>query len=727
MVFILSEGWCDGLEAVWVGGIKKALTQTSVDADGGVHFSIESYGNLADVVFHDGRPGQVSDSSLVAGSTGRLSVNDRFAGMCYVHVRLTYNENQFTGGPPEFSWQLRGYRCYDVRKDTSVGGVGPHRLDNPATWEWTENPALHAYNFMAGIRAEGSIVLGPGIPFYDLATPSFIAAANICDETVALEAGGTEKRYRCNVVIVGDDADFRSLISPVIQAMAGYLLENQGSFGLLAGAAQLPVITVTDGDVRVGPERRFSMSLSRTERSNEVYGQFIDPAAGWQANSYPPIISAEARAEDGEPLRLPADLGAVPSASQAQRIARARLRETRAQANGTETYGYHLLFLEPGDWITRQSAKYGWTKLFRVMTRQRNADDSITVALREVNNQIHAWASSDEQPVELPGVAPGQPGYLTTVSDFSAEAIMVTAESGAQRPAVQLTWAPIDDDTIDAVIIEYRRLNTVAATRLRDDSPTDGLYIVDTIGSGDQYEFRATLSTTPVRPTTWTLWVGVQTGQSQIAPGSINFDSLAQSVRDGFKPIVPIRYLALAAMEEASQSWTQETSNHVTDVNTSASFTQQIRVQVSATQALATQLTELQAQVGTDIQAQIAQEATVRASADGALAQQIDTVSTTVNGNTVAIQTVAAAAASIDGRLAATWSVTLDVDGNVSGIKAYNDGETSSFSILAEHVNITALSDFNVSTGSLNVDGDLNVGNKVFIRAGSNPRIEIYD
>src|SRR5258706_6920956 len=29
LVYILSEGWCDGLEAVWVGGIKKALTQTS--------------------------------------------------------------------------------------------------------------------------------------------------------------------------------------------------------------------------------------------------------------------------------------------------------------------------------------------------------------------------------------------------------------------------------------------------------------------------------------------------------------------------------------------------------------------------------------------------------------------------------------------------------------------------------------------------------------------------
>lgn len=727
LVYILSEGWCDGLEAVWISGKKKTLTQVGVEADGTIRYSIQGYGTLANVRFHDGRPGQLADAALIQNSSGRLTLNDRFAGMCYVHVTLLYDENQFTGGPPEFSWQLRGYRCYDVRKDTTVGGSGTHRLDDPATWQWTENPALHGYNFMAGIRAEDSVVLGPGIPFYDLGAPSFMAAANICDETVALEVGGTEARYRCNTIIVGDDSDFRSLIAPVIQAMAGYLLEEQGSFGLLAGAAQLPVVTITDGDIRVGPERRLSMSLSRTERSNEVYGQFIDPSAGWQANSYPPIISVEARAEDGEPLRLSQDLGAVPSASQAQRIAKARLRETRAQANGTITLGYHMLFLDPGDWISWKSDRYGWTKLFRVMTRQRNADDSITVALREVNNQIYAWASSDEQPVELPGAAPGDPGYLTTVSDFSAEAIMVTAESGAERPVVQLTWASIDDATIDAVIIEYRRLNTIAATRLRDDSPGDGLYIVDTIGSGDQYEFRATISTTPVRPTTWTLWVGVQTGQAQIAPGSINFDSLAQSVRDGFKPIVNIRWLALAAIEEASQSWTQETSNHVGDVSASASFTQQIRLQVSATEALATQLTQLQAQVGTDIQAQIAQEATARATADGALATQINTVSASVAGNTAAIQTVSAAVAGIDGKLAATWSVTLDVNGQVSGIKAYNDGSTSSFSILAEHVNITALSDFNVSTGSLNVSGDLNVNNRVFIRSGSNPRIEIYD
>jgi hypothetical protein len=725
-VYVLSEGWCDGLEFVWIGGNKKALTQIADDGQGMKTFRIQDYGGLATVFFHDGRPGQSYDVDLITNSSNRYTSQDRFAGMCYVHVVLIYNEDQFPGGPPEFSWQMRGYRCYDVRKDSTIGGAGTHRVDDPTTWEFSENPAVQAYNFLMGIQAENSVVLGPDVPNYDLLGPMFMLAANVCDETVVLEGGGSERRYRSAYIVVGEDSDFRSLLSPIIQAMAGYLLEFQGQFGILAGASQTPVVTVTDGDFRVGPEQRFSMKLSRTERTNEVYGQFVDPEAGYQANSYPPIISADALAEDGEPLRVPLDLAAVPSVTQAQRIARARLRETRAQANGTFTLGYHLMFLDPGDWIRWQSNRYGWTKLFRVMTRQLNSDDSVTIALREVNNGIYDWGTGDEQPVTPPGIPPGDPGYMTTVANFSAEAIMITATNGGERPAVKLTWAPVDDDTVDAVIIEYRRINTIAATRLRDDSPKDGQYIFDTVGSGDQFEFRATIATTPVRPTTWTLWVGVQTGQATIPPGSIDFDALTQAVRDKFKPI-PIRYLALDAIQDAKFTWEQETKNRVADVLTSASFTTQIRLQVSATEALATRLDILQAQVGDDIQSQIAEEAIARANADGALASQINTVSTTVNGHSAAIQTNATAVADINGKLSATYTITTDVNGHVSGIRLYNDGTTSDFSILADQVNITALSDFNVSTGSLNVSGDLNVGNVIFIRAGSNPRIEIYD
>lgn len=727
LVYILSEGWCDGLEAVWIGGKKKTLTQISTNGNGMTTYSVEGYGGLAQVRFHDGRPGQASDALSVIYSAGRLVAADRFAGMCYVAVTLIYEPEQFASGPPEFTWQLRGYRCYDVRKDSTAGGVGLHRLNDPATWQWTENPAVHAYNFLAGIVAEGQVVLGPGIPAYDLIASTFIAAANVCDETVALTAGGTEPRYRCAYVLVGEDADFRSLIEPLIQSMAGYLIEYQGSFGLLAGAAQVSVVTITDDDFRIGPEQRFSMGLSRTERTNEVYGQFVDPAAGYQANSYPPIISASARAEDGEPLRVSLDLAAVPSGTQAQRIGTVRLRETRAQANGTHTLGNHLLFLDPGDWITWQSARYGWTKLFRVMTRQLNLDDSVTVALREVNYQIYTWSSSDEKPIEIPGGVPGDPGYASTVSSFSAEAIMIDAESGAKRPAVKLTWTPVDDPTVDAVIIEYRRINAVAATRLRDDSPEDGAYVFDTVGAGDQYEFRATIATTPVRPTTWTTWVGVQVGQSQLPPGSINFDDLAQSAKDAFKPIVPIRYLALATIEEATQSFTQETFNHVQDTNARASFSSQIRLQVSKTEALATKLEILEAQVGEDIQAQIAAEATARANADGALSQRIDTVSATAAGNTAAIQTVSQAVATVDGKMSATWMVTLDVNGKISGIKSYNDGTVSSFQLTADHIVINALADLSINTGALNVSGEMNIGNKIFFRPGSNPRIEVYD
>lgn len=94
------------------------------------------------------------------------------------------------GGRPRFGFVLKGGRRYDLRKDDTVaGGSGPHRWDDPSTWEWSENAIVNWYNYERGVFADGDtsdetkLLVGRGLSADELPPVDLvIAAANLCDE-----------------------------------------------------------------------------------------------------------------------------------------------------------------------------------------------------------------------------------------------------------------------------------------------------------------------------------------------------------------------------------------------------------------------------------------------------------------------------------------------------------------------------------------------------------------
>lgn len=549
MVYILSDGWCGPISRIRVndttvsigaagsaGGGKAtglvSLTPThgEVQRLGVTGFGTGGAAGAGEpsfiIQYFDGRPGQAAHSGLVSRSAtasskpGTLTSADRFAGQAYVVVTMWRDRGNFDA-IPEMLFEFEGYRCYDPRKDSTAGGTGLHRLADPATWQTTDNPSVHIYNYIVGIQSEGQSFLGVQAPAYDVMTDLFISAANICDEAVTLEGGGTEPRYGSAHVIAATDADHRSQIAPMVQAMAGYLVERGGRFGVVAGAAQMAVATITDNDIVWDRGVEWSASKSRLNRINEVYGQFTDPNAGWQGNSYPPERSAGDLAYDGERLAVSFDLAAVQSVTQAQRIARIRRRETRRESTSTLALGFAYCWLDAGDWITWNSGIFNTARIYRIMSRDLNADDTVTLDLQEVGNEIYSWTAADERPYTAPPTSPAEPPLASTVSEFAVQADVV-----ADRAVVRATWAAITDTRITAVIIEYRPVGTTNATRVRDDSPYDGVFIIDQPPTGANYEFRATIVTAPARISTWTGWVSLAPIPT-FGPGSINFETLA--------------------------------------------------------------------------------------------------------------------------------------------------------------------------------------------------------
>ncbi len=138
----------------------------------------------------------------------------------------------------------------------------------------------------------------------------------------------------------------------------------------------------------------------------------------------------------------------------------------------------------------------------------------------------------------------------------------------------------------------------------------------------------------------------------------------------------------------------------------SAAYKVSSEVFVNENEAMASRVEELRVDID-NTEASIRSELVVLAAADTALASSINTVQTTVAGNTASIQQQAS---SING-LSAQHTLKLDVNGYVSGFGAYNDGSSADFAVLADRFWIarpgapaSAVKPFTVINGAVYMD-----------------------
>lgn len=123
-----------------------------------------------------GAAGQTVDSVVSALFPGDWDSTHPMSGCAGVAVFLNYNEDAFQTDT-NVSAVVRGAKVYDPRLDSTAGGSGPHRANDPTTWQWSENPAL-----LVGYVATSPLL---GRQTSDRVDWTRIAvAANKCDEQV---------------------------------------------------------------------------------------------------------------------------------------------------------------------------------------------------------------------------------------------------------------------------------------------------------------------------------------------------------------------------------------------------------------------------------------------------------------------------------------------------------------------------------------------------------------
>jgi hypothetical protein len=344
-----------------------------------------TYANKAWVRRYKGQDSQTSDFKLTTAFS-QWTVNHRGRGVAYLALTYEFDTKVFATGRPQVTCLVQGKKVYDPRKDstqTAIGGSGSHRLDNPSTFQYSNNPALCLADYLISTR----VGLGEDYNKVDWATVA--DAADICDENVSVPNGTggttTQKRYTCNTVLVATDR-FEDNIQAIAQAMMGACYYSGGKWRIYAGAWSASAFTLTADDL-IDDGVDVITALPFNEKFNAVRGRFIDASNNYQLLEFPPIISENYATEDGGTFYREVEFPSTTNVYEAQRMARLILRQSRNNQRATLRCGMSAWKIKPFETGTVTLSALGWTnKTVRCESWKFDPRGFVEIVVREDNS-----------------------------------------------------------------------------------------------------------------------------------------------------------------------------------------------------------------------------------------------------------------------------------------------------------------------------------------------------
>ena len=353
---------------------------------------------------------------LEAGSAAYHTVNGgaiwgsstRLTGCTTMKVRIKRSGNSQTERSPFESgisgrWAVigRGIPVYDPARDSTVaGGSGSQRANDQTTWAYTvssvargNNPALQMLTYLLGWKIGGVVSVGCGLPADVIDLPSFAAAAALCDESVALAAGGNQRRFEAGRAL-SDADDPAGVIKVLLDAMNAELVDDGGRLALRIAVNDLTAaFTLTDDDFVSGYSWRPAPPIDR--QFTVVRGRYSQPDAPTLFNlvDYPEVaISRTSLA----PRALTLELSAVQEPRRAERIAKQAAQRSLYQGEFSVTLGIRGWLLRRNIVVAITSNVRGWTaKLFRVRSLSFTPDGTVEAVFREENAAVYAWDAAE--------------------------------------------------------------------------------------------------------------------------------------------------------------------------------------------------------------------------------------------------------------------------------------------------------------------------------------------
>lgn len=495
------------------------------------------------IKFYDGSQ-TAADSFLTStfgGDADRPWQSDQIGrGVAYAIVTARRNDKLFAG-VPSYLFETNGIRLYDIRKDSSAGGSGAHRWNNPATWEVSNNPAVHIYNIIRGVRYGSEWVYGgQTIDAYQLPAANWMVAANACDEAISLASGGTEPRYRSGCQITTDQPP-ADVIESILRGCSGRVAEVGGAFKITVGAPGAAVYSFTDEQIIVTEAQSFDPFPGLEQTYNGAQASYPEPVEKWASKDAPAYLRSDLEVlDDNRRLVTGLTFPTVPYAVQVQRLLKEAVEDSRRFKQHQFYLPPDAQILEPGDVVAWTSARNSYTnKKFLVVEAADQPNLLVLVTLKEIDPSDFSWDSlTDEHAYSVGFVGPIRPP-VQQMTGWGAAPYTIE-QNGKQTPAILVTFdGDLDDVQSVRVQARFAGASTVqfdGTLPYGDPATNDDPASVVLNGNflpNEDYEVRGIYLPFSGRKTEWSDWIAVTTPDVWLGNFyPVDLDRLAEDVRE---------------------------------------------------------------------------------------------------------------------------------------------------------------------------------------------------
>ena len=473
-VIMLASDQLDAVEAFYIGDIGVAVVNNLVQS---APWGRSGGGSYIGFDVHLGSPTQPAQG-LIQSAYPELG-NFQLAGIAYVGVvMLGVPASSFQKIYPQaqdtlFRFVVRGAQVYDPRTQTAA---------------WSQNAGLCIRDFLTHSD-------GMALPVALIDDASFAAFANVCDQPVALKAGGTEPRYTINGTYDLSEEP-KTVLARMCAACDGQLVMTPaGKVGITGGAFAAPTVTITSDHIL---EAGFEQGAGAFDAYNRLTASFSFGFAYYQMSENAPLNDTASQAVVGdipETLSLPM----VTSYTQAARLAKIKMAKDNPAWRGTATLDMTGLNAV-GEQIVGVSyapvpyASPLFSTTFLLTSLSLGADlATVEIGISSLTADAYAWNAAVEEP--------DQPRTPYQISDYNnvdppanahASITKDTQSNGSRADIGHLTWDAADrSDAVPSAQWQVSGSNNWQPMTIGSDGQSA---TTPPLASGTAYDFEVAFS-----------------------------------------------------------------------------------------------------------------------------------------------------------------------------------------------------------------------------------------
>lgn len=361
-----------------------------------------------------------------AGMPGWSSTS-KLSGQAAILWNLKFDKDgkRFASGLPNLGAVWQGVRVYDPRLDSTYpGGSGSQRIDDEATWAYSDNPALHAIAYAYGRYQNGKKVFGIGQPAEGIDLARFVAWANVCDAN-GWAISGT----------IYEPGDRWANLKDIMAAGCGEPVVTGGVLSVRYHAPQVSLATVTEDDIA---DDDFSITAMQSYRSriNGIVPKYRSPAHNWEFVSAEKVTVSTYVTEDGEEKVEERQWNLVKDGDQAAQLAAYALVDGRELGPIEITLKPQWRWVKPGECLTLDLPSFDFDGDAIILQREVDPGTmKVKLTLIGETAAKHAYA------LGLTGTPPPTPALGQTAEERDVIAAEAIAPPAAARSTVTRTVA----------------------------------------------------------------------------------------------------------------------------------------------------------------------------------------------------------------------------------------------------------------------------------------------